>query len=163
MPKAGLEQTIIDALEPRAAERGIDVVDVEVVGATKAPCVRVRIDHADESLPTISLDEVTAETEWISAALDELDPIPSSFTLEVSSPGMARPLRKPRDFERFAGETVSVGLVTGEGRRRFTGVLLGIEGSVVSLDCDGERVELALDDIRKCSIKPDFNNAGKSK
>lgn len=51
MPKAGLEQTIIDALEPRAAERGIDVVDVEVVGASKAPCVRVRIDHADEEAP----------------------------------------------------------------------------------------------------------------
>lgn len=163
MPKAGLEQTIIDALESRAAERGIDVVDVEVVGATKAPCVRVRIDHADESLPTISLDEVTAETEWISAMLDELDPIPSSFTLEVSSPGMARPLRKPRDFERFAGETVSVGLVPGEGRRRFTGTLLGIEGSVVTLDCDGERVELALDDIKKCTIKPIFNDAGKKK
>ena len=71
MPKSGIEQEIIDALEPLAAERGVDVVDVEVVGATKAPCVRVRIDHADESLPTITLDEVTEETEWISAALDE--------------------------------------------------------------------------------------------
>ena len=161
MPKAGLEQTIIDALEPRAAERGIDVVDVEVVGATKAPCVRVRIDHADESLPTISLDEVTAETEWISAALDELDPIPSSFTLEVSSPGMARPLRKSRDFARFAGQTVAVSLVPGEGRRRYTGTLLGIEGTTVALECDGERVKLDLNDIRKCTIKPDYAAAGK--
>ena len=156
MPKSGIEQEIIDALEPRAAERGIDVVDVEVVGATKAPCVRVRIDHADESLATISLDEVTAETEWISVALDELDPIPSSFTLEVSSPGMARPLRKPRDFERFAGETVAVSLTPGEGRRRYTGVLLGIEEGTVALEVDGERVELPFDDIRKCTIKPDF-------
>ena len=70
MPKQGLEQQIIDALEPIAAGRGIDVVDVEVVGASKAPCVRVRIDHADEDAPTISLDEVTAETGWISDALD---------------------------------------------------------------------------------------------
>ena len=156
MEKLGLAQQIIDALEPTAAERGIDVVDVEVVGASKAPCVRVRIDHADEGAPTISLDEVTAETAWISDALDELDPIPSSFTLEVSSPGMARPLRKPRDFARFAGQTVQVSLVPGEGRRRFTGTLLGIEGATVVLECDGERVELALDDIRKCTIKPDF-------
>ena len=156
MPKSGIEQEIIDALEPTAAERGIDVVDVEVVGATKAPCVRVRIDHADESAPTITLDEVTEETEWISAALDELDPIPSSFTLEVSSPGMARPLRKPRDFERFAGETVQLSLVPGEGRRRYTGTLLGIEGETVALEVDGERVELPFDDIRKCTIKPDF-------
>lgn len=157
MPKTGIEQQIIDALEARAAERGIDVVDVEVVGASKAPCVRVRIDHADESLPTISLDEVTAETEWISAALDELDPIPSSFTLEVSSPGMARPLRRPRDFERFAGETVSLSLTPGEGRRRYTGRLLGIEDGTVALEVDGERVELPFDDIRKCTIKPDFS------
>lgn len=163
MPKQGLERQIIDALEPIAAGRGIDVVDVEVVGASKAPCVRVRIDHADEDAPVISLDEVTAETVWISDALDELDPIPSSFTLEVSSPGMARPLRKPRDFARFAGQTVQVSLVPGEGRRRYTGTLLGIEGDVVSLECDGERVELPLDDIRKCTIKPDFSASGASK
>lgn len=159
MPKPALEQSIIEALEARAAERGIDVVDVEVVGASKAPCVRVRIDHADESAGTISLDEVTAETEWISAALDELDPIPSSFTLEVSSPGMSRPLRRPRDFERFAGETVAVSLVPGEGRRRYTGRLLGLAGDAVALEVDGERVELPLDDIRKCTIKPDFGDA----
>ena len=156
MPKSGIEQEIIEALEPRAAERGIDVVDVEVVGATKAPCVRVRIDHADESAPTITLDEVTEETEWISAALDELDPIPSSFTLEVSSPGMARPLRKQRDFERFAGETVQLSLTPGEGRRRYTGTLLGIEDGTISLEVDGERVELPYDDVRKCTIKPEF-------
>ena len=156
MPKSGIEQQIIEALEPTAAERGIDVVDVEVVGATKAPCVRVRIDHADESAPTITLDEVTEETEWISAALDELDPIPSSFTLEVSSPGMARPLRKQRDFERFAGETVQLSLTPGEGRRRYTGTLLGIEDGTIALEVDGERVELPYDDVRKCTIKPEF-------
>ena len=158
MPKTGIEQEIIEALEARAAERGVDVVDVEVVGATKAPCVRVRIDHADESAPTITLDEVTEETEWISTALDELDPIPSSFTLEVSSPGMARPLRKERDFERFAGETVQLSLVPGEGRRRYTGTLLGIEDGTVALEVDGEHVELPFDDIRKCTIKPDFSD-----
>ena len=167
MPKLGLEQQIIDALEPIAQTRGIDVVDVEVVGASKAPCVRVRIDHASEDAPTISLDEVAEETAWISDALDELDPIPSSFTLEVSSPGMARPLRKPRDFARFAGQTVAASLVPGEGRRRFTGRLLGIEGEpgseTVALECDGERVELALRDIRKCTIKPDFSASGASR
>ena len=163
MPKTGIEQAIIDALEARASERGIDVVDVEVVGATKAPCVRVRIDHADESLDTITLDEVTEETEWISETLDELDPIPSSFTLEVSSPGLSRPLRKPRDFERFAGQTVQVSLVPGEGRRRYTGTLLGIEDGSVSLEVDGQRVSVSYDDIRKCTIKPDFSQPGANK
>ena len=76
---------------------------------------------------------------------------------------MARPLRKPRDFARFAGQTVQVSLAPGEGRRRYTGALLGIEGATVALECDGERVELALDDIRKCTIKPDFSASGASK
>ena len=154
MPKTGIEQQIIDALEARAAERGVDVVDVEVVGATKAPCVRVRIDRVDGE--GISLDEVTAQNPWVSDAIEKLDPISGSHTLEVSSPGMARPLRKERDFERFAGETVAVSLTPGEGRRRYTGTLLGIEGATVALEVDGERVELPFDDIRKCTIKPDF-------
>ena len=69
---------------------------------------------------------------------------------------MARPLRKRRDFERFAGETVQLSLVPGEGRRRYTGKLLGIEGEAVALEVDGERVELPYDEIRKCTIKPEF-------
>ena len=80
MPKEGAEKGIIAALEVKGAEHGIDIVDVEVVGATKNPCVRVRIDHADEKAPTITLDEVTAETGWISDAIDELDPFPAAFT-----------------------------------------------------------------------------------
>lgn len=164
MPKQGVDRSIVEALEARAAEHGVDVVDVEVVGATKAPCVRVRIDHADESLPTISLDEVAEQTGWISDAIDELDPFPGSFTLEVSSPGLDRPLRRPRDFARFAGQTVAVSLAPGEGRRRYTGELLGVSGEpgaeTVALEVDGERVELPLADIRKCTIKPDFSAAG---
>ena len=57
----------------RALGHDIDIVDVEVVGSAKAPVVRVRIDHADEDGKTISLDEVAAETGWISDALDEID------------------------------------------------------------------------------------------
>ena len=88
MPKDDAVQRIIEALEAAATNHDIDIVDVEVVGSVKAPVVRVRIDHADENAQTISLDEVAAETGWISLAIDELDPFPNSFTLEVSSPGM---------------------------------------------------------------------------
>ena len=161
MSKHGVEKDILEELRRRAADHGIDVVDVELAGATKAPCVRVRIDHADEDAPTITLDEVTAESGWISDALDELDPIAGSFTLEVSSPGLDRPLTRPHDFERFAGSTVAVSLEPGEGRRRYTGTLEGIEGETVRLTVDGEPVELALSDIKKCTIKPDFGASAK--
>ena len=75
MASPGLVGRLLAILEPLAAERGIDIVDLEVVGSGKAPCVRVRIDHVDEAAPTITLDEVAEQTRWISAALDKADPI----------------------------------------------------------------------------------------
>ena len=161
MPKERAEKGIISALEAKAAEHGIDIVDVEVVGSTKNPCVRVRIDHADEDAPTISLDEVTAETGWISEAIDELDPFPQAFTLEVSSPGLDRPLRRERDFVRFAGSEVALSTTATEGRRKFSGTLEGVEDGKVVLTCDGERVQVPLDEVKKCKVRPDFSNSGK--
>ena len=102
MVKSKLEQDIIDALEESAGLHGIDIVDVEVVGATKAPCIRVRLDKLEGD--PINLDEVTAQTAWVSDTVEALDPISSAYTLEVSSPGMKRPLRRPSDFARFEGE-----------------------------------------------------------
>ena len=115
MADATLRARIIDALEQESPAHGIDIVDVEITGGTKAPVVGVRIDHADEELPTITLDEIAAQNGWIGDIIDEIDPFPGSYTLEVSSPGMARPLRKARDFERFAGETVQISYV-GQSR-----------------------------------------------
>lgn len=157
MAQTAQEKQIVEALEAVAAAHGIDIVDVEVVGAKRAPIVRVRIDHADEELPTISLDEVAAQSEWVNAVLDELDPIPDSYMLEISSPGMARPLRKPRDFERFAGETVQLTTTATEGRRKFTGELLGLTDGIVRLSCDGETHEIAFDEVKTCKIKPRFD------
>ena len=93
MVKTKTEQAIIDALEAVAPQHDVDIVDVELVGATKAPCVRVRIEGAEGQ--SLSLNDVTANTKWVGDVIEELDPISSSYTLEVSSPGMARPLRRP--------------------------------------------------------------------
>ncbi len=161
MPKAGTDQEILAALEARAAEHGVDIVAVELVGATKNPCVRVYIDHADEQAETISLDEVAAETGWIGEVLDEVDPLPAAYTLEVSSPGMARPLRRERDFVRFAGNEVTLTTTATEGRRKFTGALNGFEDGVVVLTVDGEQVRIPLAEVKKCNIKPDFSAQGK--
>ena len=68
-----VRDALLEALEREAAVHNVDIVDVEVVGASKAPTVRVRIDHADEHADPISLDEVSAETGWISDLVDELD------------------------------------------------------------------------------------------
>lgn len=155
--QATVEQELIQRLEAIAPEHDIDIVDVEVVGAKEAPIVRVRIDHLDEEVPGISLDEVTAQTEWISAVFDEADPFPGAYTLEVSSPGLSRPLRRPHDFERFAGEDVSISSRENGQRHHITGRLEGLneEGKVVVTTDDGTR-ELALEEIDSCHLKPNF-------
>ena len=91
MVKTKTEQAIIDALEAVAPQHDVDIVDVELVGATKAPCVRVRIEGAEGQ--SLSLNDVTANTKWVGDVIEELDPISSSYTLEVSSPLCGRGLR----------------------------------------------------------------------
>ena len=146
MVKTKTEQAIIDALEAVAPQHDVDIVDVELVGATKAPCVRVRIEGAEGQ--SLSLNDVTANTKWVGDVIEELDPISSSYTLEVSSPGMARPLRRPRDFARFVGE----------GRRKYTGKIAAATETDVTLELeDGESVTLDFCDVKKCKLKPTYD------
>ena len=157
MQNEGVTQKILSALEQAALNHHIDIVDVEIVGSSKNPLVRVRIDHDDETEETISLDEVAQETSWISETIDELDPFPVSFTLEVSSPGMARPLRRAKDFVRFAEQEVQLQTTATEGRRKFTGTLLGIEGTTILIQTEDEICTIDLSELKKCVIKPAFD------
>ena len=159
MVKSKLEQDIIDALEARAAEHGIDVVDVEIVGATKAPCVRVRLDKLEGD--PINLDEVTAQTAWVSDTVEALDPISGSYTLEVSSPGMKRPLRRPSDFVRFQGEEVELTTTAMEGRRSYKGVIAAADDASVTIQPEGEdAATISYDDVQKCTLKPVYDFKG---
>ena len=159
MVKSKLEQSIIDALEERAADHGVDIVDVEKVGATKAPCIRVRLERLDGE--PLSLDDVTAQTGWVSEVVEELDPVSGSYELEVSSPGMARPLRRPSDFARFVGESCKLTSLATEGRRKFEGVIDAAGETSVTLRLeDGSTVEIAFDDIKKCNLKPVYDFKG---
>ena len=156
-----MRDELLASLEAVAPAHGVDVVDVEVVGSAKARTVRVRIDHADEEAGGITLDEVSEQTGWISDLVDELDPIDGSFMLEVSSPGLARPLRRPHDFVRFAGEYVSLKTTATEGRRKYTGTLEGFEDDKVLLTCDGEAVAIPFAEVRACKIKPTFDDGAR--
>lgn len=159
MVKSKLEQDIIDALEARAAEHGIDVVDVEIVGATKAPCVRVRLDKLEGD--PINLDEVTAQTAWVSDTVEALDPISGSYTLEVSSPGMKRPLRRPSDFVRFQGEEVELTTTAMEGHRSYKGVIAAADDASVTIQPEGEdAATISYDDVKKCTLKPVYDFKG---
>jgi len=134
----------------------VEIVTVEVVGARKAPTIRVYIDT-----PTgVSFDQLSSAQAWINQIMDEIDPFPGAYTLEVSSPGIDRPLRTPEHFQRFIGETVQVVCQSPvEKRSRWKGTLQGFADDAVLLEVDGEQVALQLDNIKRANVKGviDFN------
>jgi ribosome maturation factor RimP len=150
------EKSLLAALEPTAEEKGVEIVTIEIVGARKAPTIRVFIDTPEG----VSFDQLSAAQEWINAIMDELDPFPGAYTLEVSSPGIDRALRTPQHFDRFAGETVQVTSVRPvDGRAKWTGKLCGMRGDAVIIDVEGEEVALDLENIKRAHVKGtiDFN------
>ena len=123
------EQQLLDALAPRAEAEGVEVVTVEIVGAKKAPTIRVFIDTPDG----VSFDELSTAQAWINDIMDELDPFPGAYTLEVSSPGIDRPLRTLDHFARFANETAVVKTTQPcEGRSSWTGTILSAKRRALS-------------------------------
>ncbi len=144
------EKQILAACEARATDEGVEIVTVEIAGARRAPTIRIYIDAAGG----ISFDELARAQAWIGDLMDEMDPFPGAYMLEVSSPGIDRPLRTPEHFERFAGETCVVktrGPI--EGRSSFSGELAGYRDGAVVLSVDGEPVEIPYDQIKKAHVK----------
>lgn len=151
------------ALDPVAAQHDIAVVDVEVVGAKNLPTLRIRIDHADQTLPTITLDEVCAQNEWIDQVIEGLDLFEDAYTLEVSSPGLARPLRRLEDFKRFIGATVKIRTNAQQGRKRFQGILKSVTEQKVCVEClpedgssDPALYTFDINEIQRATVVPDI-------
>jgi len=141
-------------VEPVVEGLGYEVVDIEYRPHPTNGLLRIYIDGPNG----IQLEDCQTVSHQISSLLDVEDPIPGQFNLEISSPGMDRPLRKVADFERFTGEVVKVKLTvpTLEGQRNFTGTLMGIKNEEVILEMDGETHYLPLDTIDKARIVPQF-------
>jgi len=147
--KSDLVARLTELLEPHAKEQGFELVAVELAGGRGTPVVRILLDREKG----LTLDEVASANYWITQVLDEEDPISTPYTLEVSSPGVDRPLTKPADFVRFAGETVNLKVQVDEKRKSWTGVLVGMEGDDVLLDVDDERVRVPYETILKARLK----------
>ena len=131
----GPQERVRELVEPLLAERGLEVVDCEFNAAT----LRVSVDRPGG----VDLDTIAAATEAVSKALDEADPLPDGrYTLEVSSPGVERPLRTPEHFRRFVGTTVAVKTHPAvDGPRRVQGRLDAADDDGVVVD--GRRLAYA--------------------
>ncbi|MCL1891565.1 MAG: ribosome maturation factor RimP [Coriobacteriia bacterium] len=147
-------ERIIEALEPLAGAQGFELVDVELLGTAASSVLRVYLDKTDG----LNVDDIAAASSWINACLDELDPFKGSYTLEVSSPGIDRPLRTLEHFARFSGEEASITTAPQKqhnNRSKWTGLLAGVEkgAGTVSIEIDGTSYQLAFADIKKAHIK----------
>jgi ribosome maturation factor RimP len=136
-------ERVADAVAPVLGDLGLVLHDVEHAGTS----IRVVIDRDGG----VDVDSLTSATRAVSRLLDDLDPIDGQYTLEVSSPGLERPLRTPAHFARAVGDEVTVKTVPGtEGERRFTGTVAeaGETGVVIAL-ADGTSRSLTYDEIER--------------
>lgn len=144
------KQKLMELIEPAVEAMGYELIDLEF-RATGRGLLRVYIDRGDG----IGLDDCARVSHEISALLDVADPIPGQYLLEVSSPGDDRILRKPQHFTDFAGHRVKIELTTAqEGRRRFLGNLVGLQGDEVVVDTDEELARLSLGNIATARLAP---------
>jgi ribosome maturation factor RimP len=148
-------------IDRQVSEMGFELVELEVAGNRARPILRVYIDRPDSvpGEPSISVEDCTRVSRGLEPMLDAYEGLSERYLLEVSSPGVERPLVRPRDWSRFAGQEVSVrgkGTLAGKARR-LEGELLGLKGGEgeesVSLRLpDGEDVEFPLAEVDKANL-----------
>ena len=108
-------------------------------------------------LPPVSHEDCERVSRDVSAALDVADVIPHGYVLEVSSPGLDRPLRREQDFRRFAGQEVKIRTTEPvEGRRNFSGTLVGAQAGVAEVAGDGRTYRVPIDLVAKANLVPDW-------
>ncbi len=148
-------------IDRQVGEMGFELVELEVAGNRARPILRVYVDRADSvpGQPSVSLEDCTRVSRGLEPMLDACEGLSERYVLEVSSPGVERPLVRPRDWVRFAGQEVSVrgrGTLAGKARR-LDGELLGLSGGAgeeaVALRLPGgEDVEFPLAEVEKAHL-----------
>lgn len=146
-----ISDTLETLLAPVIERMGYELVDLEFTGAGKGSVLRVFIDGPNG----ISLDDCAAVSHQVSGILDVEDPIPGEYNLEISSPGLDRPLRRATHYDRYTGSEIKLKMRKGfPGRLRWKGVLSGIEDGQVLLAVDGETHRLPLEKIESARLVP---------
>ena len=151
MGKAPVKLT--ELLQPVVVGLGYELYGIEYLGQGKYSVLRLYIDQEEG----ITLEDCERVSRQLSAVLDVEDPISGNYTLEVSSPGMDRPLLQRDHYERFSGEQIKLKTMRPiEGRSRYAGLLQGVQGDDVILEVDGETVTIPLDAINQARLVPQF-------
>lgn len=133
-----------ELVAPIASDLGLDLYDVEQRGGT----LRVTLDTPAGATGGITLDTLALASRLVSRELDHADPMPGRYTLEVTSPGVERPLRTAAHFQRELGKVVSIRLSdVGHEERRITGTLVAADDTTATIEVDGASRTVRLDQI----------------
>lgn len=151
------EQNIIsnvkELLEPILIENGLELFDIEYMGSSRKGVLRVYIDKEDG----VTIDDCTKISRELGNLLDVHEVVPGSYTLEISSPGLTRPLRKPSDYTRFKGKTVKIKTIEDiDDRKIFKGKLVDFVNDTVSLETKGINYLIPYNKIEKANLELDF-------
>ncbi len=159
MAQIDVVNRVTELAEPLAASLGVELVEVEYKQEGGRMVLRLFIDREGG----VTLDDCAAVSRELAEVLDVEDFIHGRYNLEVSSPGLDRPLKKPSDYERFAGRLVKIKTFellpddAGNMRKTFTGELLGLEEGVVRLRLsEGQTAGVPLDKVAKANLEFDF-------
>jgi len=134
--KTAEDAGLLELLDPVAEAAGYAIVRLRLMGGGEARRLQVMAERPDGEM---DIDDCATLSRAISEVLDAADPISGRYTLEVSSPGVDRPLTRMKDFETFEGHEARLELDRlAEGRKRFKGALAGVEGDNVAIDVEGE-------------------------
>jgi|Wag4MinimDraft_11_1082651.scaffolds.fasta_scaffold01956_2 ribosome maturation factor RimP len=144
-----IEQIAKDLVMPILEKNNFELVDVEYKKEGSHWYLRVYIDRVYiDKEGGITLDDCQLVSEYLSDRLDEVDPIEHSYILEVSSPGLDRPLKKPRDFERNIGKEIEISLYSPiDKRKKFEGELIEFTGDKIIILYNGERKEFDMKNV----------------
>ena len=157
---------ISSLLAPTVESLGLELLGTEYLPAPGGALVRLYIDipaaeQGGDEPRAVGIEDCEAVSREVSAQLDVEDPISGNYTLEVSSPGLDRPLFTLAHFEQFAGETAKVTLkLPQDGRRRLTGTIARISGGDITFLVDGAEFTAAFDNIDKARLVPDWAGLG---
>lgn len=146
----GRAETIEHLVKSPLHAEGFDIVRV-ILSGDRRPKLQIMVERLDGR--AVNVDDCAQASRLVSAVLDVEDPLAGPYVLEVSSPGIDRPLTRLGDFERFAGFEARVELrVPLAGRRRFRGRLRGVDQDRIRLETESEEIELSFDDIQKAKL-----------
>ncbi|MBE2191654.1 MAG: ribosome maturation factor RimP [Alphaproteobacteria bacterium] len=146
------EKKITNFLEPVIADLGYDLVSIKVIGSQKLQTLQIMAE--DPQTQTLDLDGCTKISRAVSTILDVEDPFSSPYQLEISSPGIDRPLVRPKDFEANIGFEANIETENPSetGQKKYRGKILSFENETVTLSTDTGEVQIELAEINKAKL-----------